>query len=303
MNPRLTAVLFVVAALPGTTAVAGPPGDAPTDATTKLLQTFAEEFVPITPGDGKFPATCRIGSADGDMAADASERPARTIRMGKPFAIARYEVPQNLYAAVMGKNPSRWTGPRNSVEMVSFQDAQAFCVRATELLREAGLIESTQAVRLPTEAEWEYCCRAGTETAYSFGESATRPGDDGVKASALDEYAWHTGNAAGNDPPVGALKPNAWGLYDMHGYLWEFAADAWHPNHEGRPEVASARASERPQTLRVIRGGSWRDRHELLRSAVRWPIPDHAASDAIGFRCVLAGVTGDLPADEEKEPK
>ena len=154
----------------------------------------------------------------------AGEQPAHKVTFAYSFSIAKYEVPQNLYEAVMGHNPSKWKGPRNSVEMFSFDDAQVFCKKITMQLRDAKMLMSDEEIRLPTEAEWEYCCRAGTNTAYSFGDSAAKAGDANAKTSLLDEFAWHTGNAAGNDPPVGAKKPNAWGLYDMHGYLWEIVA-------------------------------------------------------------------------------
>jgi formylglycine-generating enzyme required for sulfatase activity len=173
----------------------------------ELLRMFREEFIALTPGQGEFPADFEMGRADGEPA----EGPPHRVRMTRPFAIARYEVPQNLWQAVMGDNPSRWKGPRNSVELLSFDDAEAFCRKATERMRNAKLITPTQVVRLPSEAEWEYAARAGTTTRYSFGDDATK----------LDEYAWSTHNAAGNDPPVGAKRPNAWNLYDVHGYLWE----------------------------------------------------------------------------------
>jgi formylglycine-generating enzyme required for sulfatase activity len=249
-----------------------------------LLRVFVSEFVEITPGRGKFPRSFQMGSADGPR----SERPVRTVMFDYDFAMARYEVPQNLYEAVTGKNPSVWGGPRNSVEMMTWREAEAFCREATRLLREAELIGPNEVVRLPTEAEWEYCCRAGTTTAYSFGDSATAPDDRGNRASLLDPWGWHTGNAAGNDPPVGAKKPNPWGLYDMHGYLWEYVADAWHEDYSRAPVDGSAREADRPGTQRVMRGGSWRDHHSHLKSTTRWAVPDHVRSDAIGFRCVKA---------------
>jgi formylglycine-generating enzyme required for sulfatase activity len=251
----------------------------------KLLKTFAGEFVEITPGKGRFPKTFAMGSKSGE----ATERPVRTVTMSREFAIAKYEVPQNLYEAVMGTNPSRWKGPRNSAEMMSWQEAVVFCQRATALMQAAKLIAGDEVIRLPGEAEWEYCCRAGTTTAYSFGDAARNPGDAGNKATALDPYAWHTGNAAGNDPAVGVLKPNPWGLYDMHGYLWEFTSDAWHADYAKAPKDASSWDDGKKQfVLRVVRGGSWRDRYDRLRCAARMPLPDHAKSDAIGFRCVKA---------------
>ena len=256
----------------------------PTKSRAEILKTFRDEFVPITPGRGKFPQSFEMGSADGAP----SEQPRHPVQLASDFEMAKYEVPQNLYEAVTGKNPSVWGGPRNSVEMVTFRDAQAFCAKATLLLREADLIEKDEIIRLPSEAEWEYCCRAGTKSAYSFGESAQAENDQGVKAAVLDKYGWHTGNAAGNDPPVGALAPNAWGLYDMHGYLWEYVSDSWHPDYKKAPADGGSWEADRRDLPRVIRGGSWRDTFPLLQSSTRWSVPDHVRSDAIGFRCVLA---------------
>ncbi len=250
----------------------------------EILKTFRDEFVPITPGKGQFPKSFEMGADDSAKA----ERPRHRVEFDSDFQFAKYEVPQNLYETVMGKNPSVWGGPRNSVEMVTFRDAQAFCAKATKMLREADLIEKDEIVRLPSEAEWEYCCRAGTTTAYSFGDKARAEGDQGLKAALLDKYGWHTGNAAGNDPPVGALAPNAWGLYDMHGYLWEYVADGWHPDYEKAPTGGRSWDPDKRDVPRVIRGGSWRDPYSLLKSATRWSVPDHVRSDAVGFRCVLA---------------
>lgn len=251
---------------------------------SELLKAFAEEFVEITPGKGDFPKSFTMGSSDGPK----SEQPAHEVTLSHPFFMAKYEVPQALYQAVMRSNPSVWGGPRNSVEMMTWREAVLFCREATAAMRGAKLIAEDEVIRLPTEAEWEYCCRAGTKTSYSFGDSAQGPNDDGVKASLLNVYGWHTGNAAGNDPPVGALKPNAWGLYDFHGYLWEYVADAWHGDYADAPTDGSSWEDKAagPSPQRVIRGGSWRDRYDSLRSSTRAAIPDHTRSDAIGFRCV-----------------
>ena len=261
-----------------------------------LLKTFNGEFVAITPGKGKFPATFVMGTKGGD----ASERPPRTVKIAGAFSMAKFEVPQNLWEAVMGKNPSRWTGPRNSVEMLSWQEAVVFCQRATLMMRAEKLIGADEEIRLPSEAEWEYCCRAGTTTAYSFGDKAQAKGDTGKKAGLLDPFGWHNGNAAGNDPPVGALKPNPWGLYDMHGYLWEFVADAWHADYKRAPADSGAWDGNKKFVSRVIRSGSWRDQYPSLRSATRLPLPDHVKSDAIGLRCVKAAV---ISGDKKKVSK
>lgn len=321
--------------------------------TAELLKVFADEFVSITPGEGKFPASFLMGSKEGD----ASEQPQHEVTFKYQFAIAKFEVTQNLYMAVMGNNPSKWKGPRNSVEMMSWKDANEFCRKATQLLRDRKLIGAEEVIRLPSEAEWEYCCRAGTSTKYSFGNEAQPDGEEsfdiiltgfgdnkiemikvvrdatklGLKeakdlveslpkplrlvlsekelaalktqidaaggtykvrpALLLDRYGWHTGNAAGNDPPVGALKPNPWGLYDMHGYLWEFTADEWHPNYSGTPaDGTAAKPVEGENKFIVMRSGSWKDKFDKLTSTARRKVSVTAGDDAIGFRCVRAKV-------------
>jgi gluconolactonase len=213
----------------------------PTPEQVAILKTFRDEFVPITPQQRRL----------------------------EPFAIAKYEVPQDLWQAVMGNNPSRWKGKRNSVELISLDEAHGFCKKATELMRSAGLIKDNQVIRLPYEEEWEYAVRADTSTRYSFG-------DDPAK---LGEYAWFTGNAAGNDPPVGAKKPNPWGLYDVHGYLWE-----WMNGGVMQPDTSLLKG--------IIRGGSWKDQAENLTSSSRRVVDRTLRDDAVGFRCVLAEARG-----------
>jgi formylglycine-generating enzyme required for sulfatase activity len=237
----------------------------------KTLKVFREEFIAITPGKGGFPASFEMGRKDVDG-------PVHTVTFKDAFHVAKYEVPQNLWEDVMGKNPSKWKGPRNSVEMLSFDEAVEFCRKATEQMRAAKLIEAGQVIRLPSEAEWEYVARAGSTTVYSFG--------DDVKD--LDAHAWHTGNAAGNDPPVGAKKPNAWKLYDVHGYLWEWCSDVWHDTYEGAPADGSAWTSGGNAHCRVLRGGSWKDAAEKLTSSFRRGVKADFKDDAVGLRCVLA---------------
>lgn len=254
-----------------------------------LLRTFVDELIPVTPGEGKYPASFQMGADDGP----AVSQPAHKVTFAYPFAMAKYEVPQNLYESVMGNNPSRWKGPRNSVEMMTRIQVREFCSKLTELLHQHKLVDATEEIRLPTEAEWEYCCRAGTDTVYSFGSEAQQAGDEDKKATLLDAYGWHTGNAAGNDPPVGALKPNPWGFYDMHGYLSEFVADSWHPDYNGAPADGSAWYSKQQEELgeepaQPVRGGSWKDRFDLLTSRSRHEVAGNVRDDAIGFRCVRA---------------
>lgn len=237
----------------------------------ELLKTFRSEFVEITPGQGRFPRTFRLG-------VDLKAGPSWTVEMGQAFQVARYEVPQNLWEVVMGSNPSKWKGPRNSVEMLTFAEAEAFCRRATELMRSAKLIQPDELIRLPSEAEWEYVCRAGTETTYSFGNDVQQ----------LGEFAWFTGNAAGNDPPVGAKKANPWGLYDIHGYLSEWCTDTWHDSLDGGPKNGQAWTEGGDAQRRIIRGGSWKDAAPLLASGHRRAISHETRDDAVGLRCILA---------------
>jgi len=265
---------FALIALVGTSLIpalssAGGPGK--TDRGKQILARFATEFVALTPGKGKFPQSFFMGFDHGP----ASEQPAHKVTFAYDFAVAKYEVTQELYEAVMGNNPSRWKGPRNSVEKVSWNEANTFCSKTTKALRAGGLLRDRETIRLPSEAEWEYACRAGTTTKFSFGDSEK---DLGV-------YGWFTGNAKGNDPPVGAKKANPWGLFDMHGYGWEWCADAWHPDYKNAPADGSA-LKDKSATDRAVRGGAWTEVADHCRSAYRHHAPANARSEAIGFRCV-----------------
>jgi formylglycine-generating enzyme required for sulfatase activity len=251
------------------------------DQHSPILRRFVDEFVTLTPGHGQFPASFSMGSADKDN----TEKPVHTVAFKHPFAMARYEVTQELYEAIEGKNPSRWKGPRNSVELVHWQEANEFCRKLTAELRSRKLLAADEVIRLPTEAEWEYACRAGTTTAYCFGEA-----DDLLK-----DFAWYKGNSKGEDPPVGKKKPNAWGLYDMHGYVWEWCLDAWHASYTGAPSDGGA--WEMPGAKeRVARGGSWADDADHARAAFRHRFPADHRSDTVGLRCVKGKEkTGNAP--------
>ena len=275
MSNRMLMRVCVVGAL--VTVVLEASGDEkkPVDRKENILRRFRDEFILLTPGKGPYLTSFQMGSA-----ASEAEKPVHQVSLQHEFSMARYEVTQELYEAVSGGNPSRWKGPRNSVELVSWTEAREFCQKATVELRVLGLLTERELVRLPSEAEWEYTCRAGTNEAYSFGDDAKTLGD----------FGWFTGNAKGNDPPVGKRKPNAWGFFDMHGYVWEWCQDAWHDNYRGAPPDGSA-WDDPDARQRVARGGSWADSADHCRSAFRQRFaPDHR-SDAVGFRCVRANAS------------
>jgi formylglycine-generating enzyme required for sulfatase activity len=189
------------------------------------------------------------------------------VTISKPFYMGVTEVTQAQYQAIMGMNPSDVKGATNPVEMVSWNDATEFCKKLSEKTR--------QAVRLPTEAEWEYACRAGTKTAFCFGDADTGLGD----------YAWYDGNSGSKTHPVGQKKPNAWGLYDMHGNVWEWCADWYADYPKGAvtdPQGPTSGAS------RVLRGGSWNFDPALCRSATRHIYTPDIPCGIFGFRVVVS---------------
>jgi len=197
------------------------------------------EFVLIRPG------SFMMGSEKG---AD-DEKPVHNVTITKLFYLGKYEVMQEQWEAVMGANPSSFKGPKNPVENVGWEDCQTFLRKLSE--RVPGGV-----FRPPTEAEWEYACRAGTTTEFCYGD------DQG----GLGEYAWYDGNSEHTTHPVGQKKANAWGLFDMHGNVWEWCSD-WFGKYDGNPATDPTGAAS--GQYRVGRGGSWLYGPEYCRSANR----------------------------------
>jgi formylglycine-generating enzyme required for sulfatase activity len=166
----------------------------------------------------------------------------------------------------MGWNPSFVKGKNNPVEKVSWDDAQEFCMKVSQ--------STAQPLHLPTEAEWEYACRAGTKTVYYAGDTEAD----------LDRAGWYNGNSKNTTHSVGGTAPNAWGLYDMHGNVWEWCQD-WHEKY--RPEAQVDPQGPLQATYCVIRGGSWTCFPRDCRAAFRDWYLRHLASDA-GFRVVVS---------------
>jgi formylglycine-generating enzyme required for sulfatase activity len=196
------------------------------------------------------------------------ERPVHQVVISRGFEMGKYEVTQAQWQAVMRHNPSGFVGPTRPVESVSWDAVQEFIKRLNEM-------DEEYLYRLPTEAEWEYACRAGSTTEYHFGNDAGQ----------LEKYAWYADNAGGETHPVGQREPNKWGLYDMHGNVWEWVQDEWHGNYEGAPKDGSP-WEDGSGSSRVDRGGSWNYFARLCRSAYRVNNSPDARYDNLGLRLV-----------------
>jgi formylglycine-generating enzyme required for sulfatase activity len=218
------------------------------------------EFVWIPAG------TFTMGSSDSYQDAIDEAKPAHQVTISKPFYMGKYPVTQGQWEAVMSENPSRFQGdPNRPVEQVSWDDAQSF-------IRKINEREEAFPCRLPREAEWEYACRAGTRTRYSFGNDAGQLGD----------HAWYGKNAGGETHPVGQREPNAWGLYDMHGNVWEWVQDRYGKYPSG---AVTDPTGPLVGPSRVVRGGSWSCSAQLVRAAVRREERPGVRDGSLGFRC------------------
>jgi formylglycine-generating enzyme required for sulfatase activity len=226
-----------------------------------------EDFVWIAPG------VFLMGSPEGEAGRGFDEGPRREVWIRRGFWMCVHEVTVAEYELVMGENPSMSaSGSLHPVENVSYEEAMEYCVRRTVRDRAAGLIPGGAEYRLPSEAEWEYACRAGGTTRYNFGEDA------GLEQ--LSRYGWYVSNSGSRTQPVKRKWPNAWGLYDVHGNVFEWCLDYYGP-YPGGDRAGYERHH-------VYRGGSWFCEPPFLRCASRHP-SSNVKTDYIGFRVVLGG--------------
>lgn len=191
--------------------------------------------------------------------------------MAKGFYLAAYLVTQKQWQAVMGTNPSRFKGGAWPVERVTWNDCREFCRKLSD--------RDSKCYRLPTEAEWEYACRAGTTTPFHFGEMIST---DRVNYNGSHNYGkLKKGIYREQTTPVDSFPPNAWGLYDMHGNVLEWCQDQHGPDHQGniRDDIEDS--------YRVIRGGSWGNGPRICRSAYRGRYATYVRSSILGFRVVM----------------
>jgi len=210
------------------------------------------------------------------------ERPQHLVSIGR-FFLARGLVTQAQWQAVMGQRPPcRFSGDERPVENVAWGEAQAFCQRLARL--------TGRAYRLPSEAQWEYACRAGGSAPFHTGETLTTDlanycGEHTFRAEPAGLYRHVT-------TPAGMFPPNDFGLYDMHGNLWEWCADNWHADYSGAPASETAWHSGGDRAARPVRGGSWHDVPSACRSAARARYEAGQGDDFVGFRVALQLETG-----------
>ena len=225
-----------------------------------IINSIGMVLVPIPAGE------FQMGSPKSEAERRSNETQ-HQVKITKPFHLGAFEVTQSQYERVMGTNPSYFKGANNPVGVVSWNDAVEFCRKLSALPEEKA---AGREYRLPTEAEWEYACRAGTKTAYSFGDDSSQLGD----------FGWYDTNSRGTYP-VGQKKPNPWGLYDIHGNVWEWCQD-WY----GEYPCGAVTDPQGPATgsSRVDRGGSWFSLARDCRSGNRSGDLPRYRGDFIGFR-------------------
>ncbi|MCC6280211.1 MAG: formylglycine-generating enzyme family protein [Saprospiraceae bacterium] len=267
--------------------------------TQTLPNGFSFDLLPVEAG------SFMMGNDDEDAYGD--EKHIHRVSIGYKFLISKYPVTQELWKAVLpGENPSYFKGERRPVEQVSWYDAAVFCNALNEMCNytpcyfrdpafqqpygktTAGYVlpnegpvyhkPGTPCYRLPTEAEWEYAARGG----------ATDQPTKYAGSNRLDEVGWYGENSHGETKPVGLKLPNALGICDMSGNVWEWCEDQWHDTYEGAPDNGSAWVDQEQGSYRVYRGGSWINYAQLCRPASRNNSTPASRYSYLGFRLVLS---------------
>jgi formylglycine-generating enzyme required for sulfatase activity len=248
------------------------------------------QFVWIPPG--RF----QMGATEADLEqgyAYDDEQPQREVQIREGFWLGKYPVTQAQWQRVMDENPSRFNEQKvgagwgeHPVDNVSWRDCQRFVAKLQQLNdrqpqpgppQRGGESRQQWKFRLPSEAEWEYACRAGTATIWYFGDDEQR----------LADHAWYEENSEGQTHPVGQKTPNAWGLHDMLGNVWEWCADDWHDSYQGAPAHETPWGTLDEQKTKVVRGGAWHDSAKVARAACRNRVNPGLRNVYLGVRVVV----------------
>jgi formylglycine-generating enzyme required for sulfatase activity len=217
-----------------------------------------------------------MGSPTNEVDRFPGEDPQTEVTISKGFWMGKYLVTQDEYQGLIGVNNSQFRGGSNPVDSVSWFGAVDYCTKLTQRERTAGRIAVNNLYWLPTEAQWEYACRALTSTRFSYGD------DPGY--TNLAQYAWYSDNSGGTSHPVGQKLPNLWGLYDMHGNMGQWCADFYAPYSGGTALDPSNPTNGQD---RVVRGGDWASTPPECRSADRRAANPIAGFNQVGFRVIL----------------
>jgi formylglycine-generating enzyme required for sulfatase activity len=235
-----------------------------------IINSVGMEFILIPAGE------FNMGSPMREKRRKLWESPVHKVTIKEPFYLGRYPVTQEQWHKVMRNNPAYFKGEKHPIENVSWNEIQVF-------FRKLNALENPEGVsliyRLPTEAEWEYTARAGTETAYFFGDEESK----------LTEYAWFLENSGFETHPVGLKKPNPWGLYDIYGNAGEWVQDEYHISYKDAPKDGRAWENSFPSVstpVRIRRGGGWNGNAGCCRSAERLFAAQDKKLNSLGFRVV-----------------
>jgi len=230
--------------------------------TQATINSIGMEFVSIPAGSFK------MGGDKISEQAEDHENPRHMVKISRAFFMGKYAVTQIQWSTIMKANPSEFMTDLRPVERVSWNDVEAF-------IQKLNTKEETNTYRLPTEAEWEYAARAGSESAYTFGSDGNM----------LSQYAWYGKNSEGQTHPVGRLKPNTWGLYDMHGNVHEWCQDWFDRTYYAQSPSVDPLG---PATglARALRGGDWGSQDWYCRCASRSLSSPDRRSNRLGFRLV-----------------
>ena len=200
--------------------------------------------------------------------AEDHENPRHMVKISKSFLMGKYAVTQQQWSQILDNNPSESIDDTKPVERVSWYDVQMF-------IEELNKREATDSYRLPTEAEWEYSARAGSESTYTYGRDT----------NTLSQYAWYRNNSDGKTHPVGQLNPNAWGLYDMHGNIHEWCQDWFDRNYYSQSPPNDPWGPSKG-LAKALRGGDWGSEDWYCRCASRSLSSPDRRSNRLGFRLI-----------------